>query len=982
MVLVFFGFVATRRQRVRAARDGSRDRVVRRARGRASRRAASCSPTTSATSRPTAVAGKRTLAVRVGAARGARCCTSCASSVRSSPSSRAACSQPPALVALARGAARRPADRDSCGHSHDPPSLVAALVGTVRFQLVLAALLALGLVARPSRAAAANATTMMPPSTSRLLERQRVPAVEPHVRRRSRRSRASISRRDARRTWRRRVPVTSSTGIAAPPSRSHSGSIAPGAEHAQAARSRYSGQQSPPVGEARSVRAGPTRTSAARASACRNASTPSRSTSLGERLVGRDARALVRSSAMPGRRAHEHERVHEVGTVEREPQAQPAAHRVADVDRRRRRASPSAVAPSPRRTSRIGDRRTTIESSHARVPTSTTPFHDRRGLREAGHEDDRARGHSGGSMSRHARRHHRVRPSARRRVGARRVHRRGRRARLALGAARPRARPRRPDPRRTSSSTSARPRSARSASGSASGRPAIVLLHVGDRGRELPPRGARGASRAGAADRVHRRPPARAARHRRGPDDRPGEALRRRGALVPRSRARPSDDRRRRRGVARARVPRGRRGASGRRPGRCTSTCRSASRSCRPARRSSTRPGAPTARRGPRRTAARVAPDAADRRARSPRLVRAHPRRRRRRGLGCGRRRPRPRTRFADAAGWPVLADPISNLRDGPHAISTYDALLRAPAFAGAHRPDLVLRIGAPLTSKVANAWLDADDALRCVVDPDRRVARSARTRTSERIVADAERCSRARSPTRARRPRRTESRRGSTAGCDAERRARAAIDASLDACRRAVRRRDRARRRRRAARRRDARRRVEHAGARARVVHGAARRVCACSRTAASTASTASCRRSSASPTRRSGADRRPVRRPLLPARHQRPARRRRARRRRSSSSTTTAAASSRSSRSTTCPSSKRCSARRTASTSSRSRARTASPPSASTISASSPAALAAGEPQRARRARRPREERRPPPRAVVGASSAAARRARASCS
>lgn len=64
-------------------------------------------------------------------------------------------------------------------------------------------------------------------------------------------------------------------------------------------------------------------------------------------------------------------------------------------------------------------------------------------------------------------------------------------------------------------------------------------------------------------------------------------------------------------------------------------------------------------------------------------------------------------TRFAAAAGWPVLADPISGLRDGPASISTYDGLLRSPEFAVSHRPDLVVRIGAPLTSKVAGQWLD-----------------------------------------------------------------------------------------------------------------------------------------------------------------------------------------------------------------------------------------------------------------------------------
>src|SRR5207244_1413476 len=63
--------------------------------------------------------------------------------------------------------------------------------------------------------------------------------------------------------------------------------------------------------------------------------------------------------------------------------------------------------------------------------------------------------------------------------------------------------------------------------------------------------------------------------------------------------------------------------------------------------------------------------------------------------------------RFAVAAGWPVLADPISQLRVPPFAISTYEALLRAPGFAAEHRPDLVVRVGAPLTSKIATAWQD-----------------------------------------------------------------------------------------------------------------------------------------------------------------------------------------------------------------------------------------------------------------------------------
>jgi 2-succinyl-5-enolpyruvyl-6-hydroxy-3-cyclohexene-1-carboxylate synthase len=75
-------------------------------------------------------------------------------------------------------------------------------------------------------------------------------------------------------------------------------------------------------------------------------------------------------------------------------------------------------------------------------------------------------------------------------------------------------------------------------------------------------------------------------------------------------------------------------------------------------------------------------------------------------------------TRFAAAAGWPILADPISNLRAGPLAVSTYDPLLRVPGYAVEHRPELVLRLGAPLTGKVANQWLDAR-VRQIVVDAD-----------------------------------------------------------------------------------------------------------------------------------------------------------------------------------------------------------------------------------------------------------------------
>jgi 2-succinyl-5-enolpyruvyl-6-hydroxy-3-cyclohexene-1-carboxylate synthase len=63
--------------------------------------------------------------------------------------------------------------------------------------------------------------------------------------------------------------------------------------------------------------------------------------------------------------------------------------------------------------------------------------------------------------------------------------------------------------------------------------------------------------------------------------------------------------------------------------------------------------------------------------------------------------------RFSAATGWPVLADAVSNARRDDASVSAYEALLRAPRFADEHRPDAVVQLGAPLTSKVANAWLE-----------------------------------------------------------------------------------------------------------------------------------------------------------------------------------------------------------------------------------------------------------------------------------
>jgi len=81
----------------------------------------------------------------------------------------------------------------------------------------------------------------------------------------------------------------------------------------------------------------------------------------------------------------------------------------------------------------------------------------------------------------------------------------------------------------------------------------------------------------------------------------------------------------------------------------------------------------------------------------------------------------------AAALGWPVLCDHPSGWRvPSPVVVSTFDAMLRVPAFAASHRPDLVVHLGRPPASKVLAQWSAATGAHHVVVhrrrilDPDR----------------------------------------------------------------------------------------------------------------------------------------------------------------------------------------------------------------------------------------------------------------------
>jgi 2-succinyl-5-enolpyruvyl-6-hydroxy-3-cyclohexene-1-carboxylate synthase len=81
-----------------------------------------------------------------------------------------------------------------------------------------------------------------------------------------------------------------------------------------------------------------------------------------------------------------------------------------------------------------------------------------------------------------------------------------------------------------------------------------------------------------------------------------------------------------------------------------------------------------------------------------------------------------PLAHLARASGFPILAEPTSHLRCGPHdrsyVVATYDLLLRNEHFARSVVPDLVLRFGETPTSKPLRSWLLASGADQIVIDP------------------------------------------------------------------------------------------------------------------------------------------------------------------------------------------------------------------------------------------------------------------------
>jgi len=105
-----------------------------------------------------------------------------------------------------------------------------------------------------------------------------------------------------------------------------------------------------------------------------------------------------------------------------------------------------------------------------------------------------------------------------------------------------------------------------------------------------------------------------------------------------------------------------------------------------------------------------------------------------------------PLAAVARAAGAPLLADPLSQLRWGAHdrtvVMDRYDAMLRDAGMAGALVPDLVIRLGAPPTSKPLLQYLELHAAARQIVVapagwPDPLLGVAAMIRSDARLLCE-----------------------------------------------------------------------------------------------------------------------------------------------------------------------------------------------------------------------------------------------------
>jgi 2-succinyl-5-enolpyruvyl-6-hydroxy-3-cyclohexene-1-carboxylate synthase len=81
-----------------------------------------------------------------------------------------------------------------------------------------------------------------------------------------------------------------------------------------------------------------------------------------------------------------------------------------------------------------------------------------------------------------------------------------------------------------------------------------------------------------------------------------------------------------------------------------------------------------------------------------------------------------PLIHLAEQTGYPILADPLSQLRSGPHdhshILASYDAFLRIPAFLEHNKPAFILRFGAMPTAKPLLLYLKHyEDCPQVIID-------------------------------------------------------------------------------------------------------------------------------------------------------------------------------------------------------------------------------------------------------------------------
>ncbi len=99
--------------------------------------------------------------------------------------------------------------------------------------------------------------------------------------------------------------------------------------------------------------------------------------------------------------------------------------------------------------------------------------------------------------------------------------------------------------------------------------------------------------------------------------------------------------------------------------------------------------------------------------------------------VGDGAGAPDRAVAFAEAAGWPIFAEPMSNARLGPNAVTTYSQLVAIPDVVERYAPELMVTVGKP---GLANFLLNLYPKVpHLVVDPSAHWADP--TRTAVRVV-------------------------------------------------------------------------------------------------------------------------------------------------------------------------------------------------------------------------------------------------------